>query len=84
LGCTHYPLLITKIMSFMPQGIQVISQGPVIAESLKDYLGRHPEMDDKIKKTANVEFYTTENPGKFNGLANLFYEAPIEARHITL
>ncbi|MFB6343594.1 glutamate racemase [Saccharicrinis sp. FJH62] len=84
LGCTHYPLLIHKIKSFMPEGIQVISQGPVIAESLKDYLKRHPEMDEKIRKTGNVEFFTTENPEKFNELANLFYNEPIEAQHITL
>jgi len=84
LGCTHYPLLMHKIKSFMPEGIQVISQGPVIAESLKDYLKRHPEMNEKIRKTGNVEFFTTENPEKFNELANLFYNEPIEARHITL
>ncbi|MFB6320487.1 glutamate racemase [Saccharicrinis sp. FJH54] len=84
LGCTHYPLLIRKIKSFLPSHIEIVSQGPVVAASLKDYLGRHPEMDEKISKSGHVEFFTTENPDKFNGLANLFYNEPIRARHITL
>lgn len=84
LGCTHYPLLQKKIEHFLPDHIRIISQGPVIAASLKDYLVRHPEMDEKIRKAGSVKFYTTENSEKFNGLANLFYNEPIEACHIAL
>ena len=45
LGCTHYPLLMDKIRAFLPSGITLFSQGEHVAESLRDYLGRHPEMD---------------------------------------
>jgi len=37
LACTHYPLLINKIKQFTPQRIQVIDQGKIVAESLKNY-----------------------------------------------
>lgn len=47
LGCTHYPILFPKIREYTPDGIRVIAQGEYVAESLKDYLHRHPEMDAK-------------------------------------
>src|ERR1700753_3916758 len=42
LACTHYPLLQSKIEAYLPKHIKTISQGGIVAESLKDYLGRHP------------------------------------------
>jgi len=38
LACTHYPLLINKIMKFLPDHISVVTQGGIVAESLTDYL----------------------------------------------
>ena len=43
LGCTHYPLLMKKIRKFCPSGIEILTQGQYIAESLQTYLQRHPE-----------------------------------------
>ncbi|MBS1502110.1 MAG: glutamate racemase, partial [Bacteroidetes bacterium] len=45
LACTHYPLLEKKIEDHLSAGVKVISQGAIVAESLKDYLQRHPEME---------------------------------------
>ena len=45
LGCTHYPLLINKINQFRPEGVNIIQQGPIVADSLADYLQRHPEIE---------------------------------------
>ena len=50
LGCTHYPLLIPKIREYLPANISIISQGEIVAQSLKHYLNRHPEMDIKCSK----------------------------------
>ena len=36
LGCTHYPLLMNKINEFLPKNVVAISQGKLVAESLKD------------------------------------------------
>ena len=47
LGCTHYPLLINKIKKYLPKDIILISQGEIVANSLVNYLKRHPEMDQK-------------------------------------
>ena len=38
LGCTHYPILLPKIRKYMPESITIVSQGKLVADSLKDYL----------------------------------------------
>lgn len=84
LGCTHYPLLLDKIKAYMPEGIKVICQGEYVAVSLKDYLQRHPEMDDRCSKGGQCRFYTTESVEKFVNSANLFLREEIEVLHSTL
>jgi len=84
LGCTHYPLLINKIKQHLPQGIAVFSQGRRVAESLKDYLFRHPEIDSRLTKGHSVRFLTTESVSKFHEMASLFLQQPIDAEQISL
>ncbi len=84
LGCTHYPLLIDKIKQYLPENIQVISQGKYVAESLKDYLYRHPEMEKKCSKNGTVKYFTTDFPEKFVDFASLFLKENIEAQKINI
>lgn len=84
LGCTHYPILMDKICQFAPEGITILPQGKIVADSLADYLHRHPEMDCRLGRNATMEYLTTGNPEKFNEIASLFMEEAVEARHITL
>ena len=84
LGCTHYPLLIGKIKQFLPKNIQVVSQGKYVAESLKEYLQRHPEMENRCSKNGTVKYFTTDLPGKFVDLASLFLKETIEAQKINI
>ena len=74
LGCTHYPLLIKKIKQFAPPHIRVIAQGEYVAESLEDYLQRHPEMDIRCTKNGSCRFYTTESESKFQESASIFLQ----------
>jgi glutamate racemase len=73
LGCTHYPLLHEKIAQFLPPGVQIVSQGKIVAESLLDYLSRHPEISDRCSRDGRREFYTSEKAEVFDRLATLFY-----------
>ena len=84
LGCTHYPLLMPKILKYLPTGVRVIPQGEYVAESLKDYLERHPQMDAKCSKHATVHYLTTENPDKFKESAQIFLHESIDVENITL
>ena len=84
LGCTHFPILVPKIRQYIPEHISVISQGEYVAQSLKDYLRRHPEMDAKCTKNGNCSFYTTEAEEKFTESASTFLQQQIRVKHITL
>ena len=84
LGCTHYPLLYDKIVKYVPEGVAIISQGKITADSLADYLVRHPEMEQKCSKGGTTTYLTTENPDKFADLASVFIGKPIEAVHADL
>ncbi|KKB55275.1 glutamate racemase [Parabacteroides gordonii] len=84
LGCTHYPLLIDKIKQYLPSGITVFAQGEYVAESLKDYLNRHPEMDSRLTHQGKCRFLTTESAGKFSEAASVFLNDPIEVEQISI
>lgn len=84
LGCTHYPLLLPKIKQVVPENIRMIAQGEYVAESLKDYLQRHPEMDEKCTKGGNCSFCTTEAEDKFIESASTFLNQDITVQRISL
>ncbi len=82
LGCTHYPLLRDKIREFLPENVAIISQGEIVAESLADYLQRHPEMAERCSKNGTVRYLTTENPEKFSSSASIFLSEEIAAENV--
>lgn len=84
LGCTHYPILMPKIEKHVPPHIRVLPQGAIVGESLKDYLKRHPEIDEKCYKGGTVEYLTTENADIFDRFASLFMKESVSATKITL
>jgi len=84
LGCTHYPLLSETIRKFLPKHIQLLEQGPIVAERLADYLKRHPEMEQKCSKGSSRRFLTTESVENFETRAGMFFGAPLEAEHLHL
>ena len=85
LGCTHYPLLIDSIRKYMPkEGVQIIEQGKIVAEKLKVYLSRHPEIEAVCSKNAGRKFYTTEDVHFFESRAEQFLGYPIQAEKIEL
>lgn len=84
LGCTHYPLLMEKIQQAMPSTVRIVPQGEYVAQSLHDYLQRHPEMEQQCSRQATTRYLTTENPEKFNDQARLFLNEAVAAEHILL
>jgi glutamate racemase len=84
LGCTHYPLLEDKIKSLLPETVKVVSQGEIVAQSLADYMLRHPEINDKCTKGGSIRYLTTESVGKFISSASIFLNEEIHAEHIDL
>jgi glutamate racemase len=84
LACTHYPLLETKIRKYLPEGVKLISQGPIVAESLAEYLHRHPDMEQRISKGGSKSFFTTDSIADFEEHATTFFGEPVKAKHVHL
>lgn len=84
LACTHYPILMEQLQRLLPEHIEVLAQGKIVAESLADYLIRHPEMDTQCSKGGSVRYLTTESAKDFSEKASLLMNDQIEAEHLTL
>lgn len=84
LGCTHYPLLINKIQQYIPAGCRVVEQGEIVAQSLQNYLQRHPEIEDKLEKQGRKIFYTTDSTTLFDAQASIFFGEKVQSQHIAL
>ena len=87
LGCTHYPMLVPKIRRVLDQlhpGMNIVEQGTYVAESLRNYLDRHPEMDAKCSRGGKVRYLTTESAEKFSERACLFLNERVEVESVVL
>lgn len=84
LGCTHYPLLYERVRSFVPSGVNVLTQGEAVAHSLRDYLTRHTDIEALCTKGGETLFYTTESADKFRQQASRFLNRPVRASRISL
>ncbi|QFT60236.1 Glutamate racemase [Sulfitobacter sp. THAF37] len=73
LGCTHYPLMQEAFQDALGAGVEVFSQANLVAESLADYLRRHPDMMGK----GGDAFLTTGDPKQVSSRATQFLRRPI-------
>src|SRR6056297_3444035 len=69
LGCTHYPLMAEVFQAALGADVRVFSQADLVAESLADYLGRHPEM---AGADLPPRFLTTGDPKRVSDRATQF------------
>ncbi len=65
LACTHYPLLLPRIRAAVPDGVEVLTQGGIVADRLADWLRRHPMMDARLSRGGTRTFATTDDPDWF-------------------
>ena len=84
LGCTHYPLLKPLLTKYLPANITLLSQGSIVANGLKDYLQRHPTMEQAISKIGTRHFLTTDSALLFDTHASLFFADDIKSDTIVL
>lgn len=60
LGCTHYPLLRTRIKKMMGPNVRIISQADVVPKKVADYLARHPEIETRLTRKQRVQLHVTD------------------------
>lgn len=82
LGCTHYPLLMNKILKYTPPGVRIVPQGEYVADSLAAYLRHHPEIDVRCTKGGTCRYLTTEAPEKFRESAALFMHETVSVERL--
>ncbi|MEL6644612.1 MAG: glutamate racemase [Pseudomonadota bacterium] len=75
LGCTHYPLMESVFQDALGADVKVYSQADLVAESLADYLDRHPEM---VGPGDTPMFLTTGDPARVSTKATQFLRRKIE------
>jgi len=73
LGCTHYPLMHDAFQAALGADVQVFSQGSLVADSLADYLDRHPDM---LGESA-AGFVTTGDASRVSDRATQFLRRQI-------
>ena len=73
LGCTHYPLMEEAFQRALGEDVKVFSQGNLVAQSLGDYLKRHPNM----LGTGEAGYYTTGDPIRVSTRATQFLRREI-------
>jgi glutamate racemase len=84
LGCTHYPLMAQQIQALLPAGVQLLSQGAIVAASLADYLQRHSEIANRCRQQGKRMFYTTDDTADFDNHARLFYGEDVKSVQVHL
>jgi glutamate racemase len=84
LGCTHYPILQETLQALLPEHVKVVSQGPLVAGRLVDYLERHPEISALCTQNGTAQYFTTESAETFDGNASRILNEPITSSHVTL
>lgn len=70
LGCTHYPLLRSKIRAYMGEGIQIVNPAYETAMDLKALLENRNLLNDGCGKCGINEFYVSDAAEKFKHFAN--------------
>ena len=74
LGCTHYPLLADVFQEALGADVKVFSQANLVAESLADYLERHPDM---LGEGRENRFLTTGDARQVSDRATQFLRRKI-------
>jgi len=91
LGCTHYPLVEHLFRRHLPPFTRLISQPQVVADSLEDYLQRHPRYIDGAAVSADAApdsapplLLTTGDPSRVSAAARIFWRDAPAFRHLAV
>jgi glutamate racemase len=84
LACTHYPLLLPVIRTLVPETVEIIAQGGLVAERLADWLQRHPEMEERLARKGARRYATTDDPAWFAEQGHAILATPISVERVRL
>jgi glutamate racemase len=84
LACTHYPLLLPTLRALVQPGVELLTQGEIVAERLDDWLRRHPEMERSLGRGATRRYLTTDDAVWFREHGSRLLGRPIDAETVHL
>ena len=84
LACTHYPLLLDQIKQIIGPNCLVPNPGEIVANSLKDYLQRHPEIKNTLSKNSQTKYLVTDLNDNFQETADKFFGEKINLSKIEI
>ena len=65
LGSTHYEHIRPQIQKVLGEKVYIIDQAEIVADKLKEYLKRHPDVEKLCKRGKQRKFFTTTDPESF-------------------
>ena len=84
LGCTHYPLVEHLFRLYLPPFTRLLSQPEIVADSLEDYLHRHPRFLSEVPAgTGQVTALTTGDVAKIEPAIARFWPGHPAFRSLT-
>ncbi|MDQ8699989.1 aspartate/glutamate racemase family protein [Hyphomicrobium sp. LHD-15] len=82
LGCTHFPLVEHLFRRHLPPATRILSQPEIVADSLEDYLSRHPRFKGEIRPQPSLVLLTTGNPEEASAGARVFAGEGLRFQHL--
>ncbi|MFM9940615.1 MAG: glutamate racemase [Hyphomicrobiaceae bacterium] len=74
LGCTHYPIVEMLFRRHLPPHTRILAQPEIVADSLEDYLARHPGFrGESAPGAAPLTLLTTGDPREVSEIARRFW-----------
>jgi glutamate racemase len=77
-------LLLGPIAAATPAGVELVTQGEVVAERLVDWLSRHPEMAARLTGGGRRQYLTTDDPDWFADRGRTILGDRISVRRVHL
>ncbi len=76
LGCTHFPIVEHLFRRHLPASTRLLSQPVIVADSLEDYLTRHPQLGHTGSEhaEASITLCTSGDPTQVDRLARVFWQ----------
>lgn len=84
LGCTHYGLLQSHIKKIVGKNVTIISEGPIVARKLRDYLNKHTDIESQLSHNSAWTFYSTDLTERFTRLGSVFFGATFVSKKAIL
>lgn len=77
-ACTHYALIENEIKQILPASTMLLNGPLAVAEKLKNYFERHPEIEKRLQKRSLRAFLTTGDAARFKQFASCLTGKRIE------